>query len=99
METLPEPHLSLEWIADRALGSTAEDSLGRAELQRALTAAIAGLPQRLQMVLALIYTEDLSYAEVAGLLEVSKPRVCQLHADAVARLRAALADHREDRED
>jgi RNA polymerase sigma factor for flagellar operon FliA len=90
METLAEPHVSLEWIAGGALEATAEEAVGRAQIQRALTAAIAGLPERLRMILGLIYSEDLSYAEVAGLLEVSKPRICQLHADAIALLRETL---------
>jgi len=94
METLAEPHVSLEWIANGALEATAEDAVGRAQIQRALTGAIAGLPERLQMMLGLIYSEDLSYAEVAQLLEVSKPRICQLHADAVALLREALGVQR-----
>lgn len=90
METLAEPHVSLEWIATGAAEATAEEAVGRAQTQRALTGAIAGLPERLQMILGLIYSEDLSYAEIAGLLEVSKPRICQLHADAIALLREAL---------
>jgi RNA polymerase sigma factor for flagellar operon FliA len=98
METLPEPHLSLDWIAQCATDPDAEDRLGRAQLQRALADAVAGLPERLRTVLGLIYTEDLTYAEVAQLLDVSKPRVCQLHADAVARLRAALESHRDERD-
>jgi RNA polymerase sigma factor for flagellar operon FliA len=94
LETLAEPHVSLEWIANGALEATAEEAIGRAQTQRALTGAIAGLPERLQMMLGLIYSEDLSYAEVAQLLEVSKPRICQLHADAVALLREALGVQR-----
>jgi RNA polymerase sigma factor FliA len=97
METLAEPHVSLEWVAESTTGTTAEDAASRAETQGALAAAIAALPERLRILLGLIYSEDMSYAEVGQLLEVSKPRVCQLHGDAIARLRAALEDHRGDR--
>jgi RNA polymerase sigma factor for flagellar operon FliA len=51
---------------------------------------VAALPERLQVLLALYYDEDLTYREIAKILGVSEPRVCQLHAEAVKRLRAQL---------
>lgn len=91
MEALLEPHLPLEsalpYLTDR---QDPEDPVIRAEARRALVSAIESLPERLQMVLALLYTEGLTYREVGRLLQVSEPRVCQLHADAIARLRASL---------
>ena len=64
--------------------------LERGEQARALAQAVATLPERLQLVLSLHYVEGLTYREIAKVLEVSEPRVCQLHGDAVARLRTAL---------
>ena len=68
----------------------ADEQLARGERARALAAAIADLPERLQILLGLHYDEGLTYREIARVLGVSEPRVCQLHADATARLRARL---------
>lgn len=69
----------------------ADEALAHGEDRRALAGAIAALPERLQTLLALSYDEGLTYREIAKILGVSEPRVCQLHGDAVRRLREALA--------
>jgi RNA polymerase sigma factor for flagellar operon FliA len=51
---------------------------------------VAALPERLQLVIQLYFVEELNLAEIAGVLEVSIPRVHQLKAQALDRLRAAL---------
>jgi ATPases involved in chromosome partitioning len=43
-------------------------------------------------VLSLHYIEDLTYREIAGILKVSEPRVCQLHTEAIGQLRKLLPD-------
>ena len=43
-----------------------------------------------QLVLQLHYVEGLTYKEISGMLDVSEPRVCQLHADAITKVRAAM---------
>ena len=68
-----------------------DEQMSRGEQARALAAAVAELPDRLQLVLSLHYVEGLAYREIAKVLDVSEPRVCQLHGDAVGKLRAALA--------
>ena len=57
-----------------------------------LVKAIEALPEREKMLLALYYQEDLNLKEIGAVLGVSESRVCQLHSQAVARLRNALAD-------
>jgi len=64
-----------------------EAELERRQLARGLAARIARLPDRLQMILALHYQEDRTYREIADLLGVSEPRVCQLHRQALDLLR------------
>ena len=86
--------------ADDALlgadGEDADDALAAAERRRALADAIAALPERLRILLALHYDEELTYREIAKVLGVSEPRVCQLHSEAVKRLREALAPAEEE---
>lgn len=75
---------SLAWLP------TVDDALSREQQLKKLTDAIRMLPERLQMVLGLRYTEGLTVREIAGLLKVSEPRVSQLHGDAVKKLRELL---------
>jgi RNA polymerase sigma factor for flagellar operon FliA len=57
-----------------------------------LVKAIDRLPEREKLLLGLYYQEDLNLKEIGAVLGVSESRVCQLHSQAVVRLRAALAD-------
>ena len=86
------PPLQAEEMLLTAGSDGADDALSAAERRRTLAAAIAALPERLRVLLALHYDEELTYREIAKVLGVSEPRVCQLHAEAVKKLRAALAE-------
>lgn len=57
-----------------------------------LAEAVAVLPERLQLVLQLFFVEELNLTEIAAVLEVSVPRVHQLRAQALAKLRGMLDD-------
>jgi len=95
IEALMEPHVSLDRWAQAATTdeeSGIEDRLSRAQMVGALEGAIRGLPERLQTVLGLHYLEGLTYREIAKMLDVSEPRVCQLHSDGLRKLRAALGE-------
>jgi len=93
MAALLEPPLPLESILPTLAGGEAADAaVLRAEVMRRLTEAVEKLPERLRMVLSLHYIEDLTYREIAGILHVSEPRVCQLHSEALAQLRKLLPD-------
>ena len=59
-------------------------------LRDALIAAIAGLPEREKLMMALYYEQDLNLREIGEVMGVTESRVCQLHTQAVARLRAAV---------
>jgi RNA polymerase sigma factor for flagellar operon FliA len=72
-----------------APAAPADEQVARAQLLGALATAVATLPERLQVLLSLHYVEGLTYREIAKVLAISEPRVCQLHAEAIALLRAA----------
>jgi RNA polymerase sigma factor for flagellar operon FliA len=58
----------------------------------ALASAIDGLPEREKLVLSLYYDEDMNLREIGEVLEVSESRVCQIHGQALVRVRARLAE-------
>ncbi|MBX9644840.1 MAG: sigma-70 family RNA polymerase sigma factor [Novosphingobium sp.] len=79
--------------ADMAFADDRPDSfalLADEELRGAVAGAIAELPERLQLVVQLYFVEELNLAEIAETLEVSVPRVHQLKAQALDKLRTAL---------
>jgi RNA polymerase sigma factor for flagellar operon FliA len=57
-----------------------------------MDSAVEALPERLRMIVALRYVEDLSQRDIARMLGVSEARVSQLLKAAIGRLRQALAD-------
>ncbi len=64
------------------------------ELTEMLSAAIEGLPEREKLLLALYYQEELTMKEISKILNVSESRICQLHMQAVMRLRGSLSAYR-----
>lgn len=55
-----------------------------------LVRAIEDLPEREKTVMGLYYEEDLNLREIGEVLGVSESRVCQLHSQAIARLRSRI---------
>jgi RNA polymerase sigma factor for flagellar operon FliA len=60
------------------------------ETRHTVADAIGALPQRLQLVIQLYFVEDMNLAEIAAVLEVSVPRIHQLKAQALDKLRSNL---------
>lgn len=80
--------------ADSALssdGAMPHRRLERRELIAALAEELIRLPERERRVVELYYHEGLNMKEIGAALGVTESRVCQLHGQAAARLRAALA--------
>lgn len=65
-------------------------SIEREELKRIIAAAIERLPVREKQVLALYYQEGMTLKEIGAVLGVTESRVCQIHSQAMARVRAAV---------
>ncbi|MFD2579883.1 sigma-70 family RNA polymerase sigma factor [Novosphingobium colocasiae] len=60
------------------------------EAREAVVEAITDLPERLRLIVQLYFVEELNLSEIAAVLQVSIPRVHQLKAQALAKLREAL---------
>jgi RNA polymerase sigma factor for flagellar operon FliA len=64
----------------------------RGELEGRLAEAIQNLPERERLVMTLYYYEEMTMREIGLALGVVESRISQVHASAVAHLRAALRD-------
>lgn len=61
-------------------------------LRSALVEAIEKLPEREKLLMSLYYERGMNLREIGAVMEVSESRVCQLHSQAVARLRTRLRE-------
>ncbi len=59
-------------------------------IRKSLVKAIELLPEREKLMMALYYEQDLNLREIGEVMGVTESRVCQLHTQAVARLRARI---------
>lgn len=59
----------------------------------ALIKAIDQLPERERMLMGMHYEQEMNLREIGEVMGVSESRVCQLHSQAVARLRSSLKGH------
>ncbi len=78
---------------ERYLFDGASDPLAVLEdegFRDSLIAAIHHLPERERSMMGMYYEQDMNLKEIGAVLGVSESRVCQLHSQAVARLRAQL---------
>lgn len=91
LDQLQEDGAEVADIADEEGGAPLESALEDG-FQRALVAGIEGLPEREKMILALYYDQGLNLKEIGEVLEVSESRVCQLHGQAIVRLKSRLRD-------
>ena len=58
--------------------------------RKVLVEAISTLPEREKQMMGMYYEQELNLREIGEVLGVSESRVCQLHSQAVARLRVKL---------
>jgi len=59
-------------------------------MRHMLVEAIALMPERERLLLSLYYEQEMNLREIGAILEVSQSRVCQLHSQAISRLRVRL---------
>jgi RNA polymerase sigma factor for flagellar operon FliA len=85
-----------EGFLERHVADNGSDPLALLRDQRlraSLVAAIQGLPEREQHIMGMYYEHDMNLKEIAAVLGVTESRVCQLHSQAIARLRAKMRAH------
>ncbi len=82
-----------ESYLERHVPDSREDPLERLNDKRftaALVKAIETLPEREQLMMSLYYEQELNFREIAAVLGVTESRICQIHTQAVARIRVNL---------
>lgn len=60
--------------------------------KHAIVDGIEALPERERLLMGLYYEQELNLKEIGEIMNVSESRVCQLHSQAVSRLRAMLKE-------
>ena len=90
IDELPSPSDITKGTADGILAP--HEDAENEDFRKALERAIAGLPERERLVMSLYYKDELNLRETGQVLGVSESRVCQIHAQALVRLKARLAD-------
>ncbi|MGK2941912.1 MAG: sigma-70 family RNA polymerase sigma factor, partial [Immundisolibacter sp.] len=77
-------------IADASPGPQAQ--VEDEDLRERVAGAVGDLPPRERMVMSLYYEQELNLREIGEILGVSESRVCQIHGQALLRLRSRLGD-------
>ena len=69
---------------------SAEDSMSRAQLDKAINEAITELSEKERAALSMSYLEGYTLREIGGMMGVSESRVCQIRSRAVRRIRRSI---------
>ncbi len=74
-----------------------EEAAEKKDAKKELEKALKRLPERERMLLVFYYHENMTLKEIGEAINVSESRVCQLHAQAIMKLRNILSASRQDR--
>ena len=67
-----------------------ENQFLKKELTEVLAEGIKKLKENEQLVISLYYIDDLNMRQIADVLQVSEPRVSQIHSNAIKKLRVHM---------
>ena len=91
-------HLEMSELSSSRSQDAAPDMLAsQRELVDRIAEGVDRLPEKQRVVLGLYYQEECTFREIGEILGVSESRVCQIHSEAIHRVRAMLADGRKDK--
>ena len=77
--------------------SRPEDEIEKTDAKKELELALKKLPERERTLLVFYYHENMTLKEIGEAINVSESRVCQLHAQAIMKLRNILSTNRTER--
>jgi RNA polymerase sigma factor for flagellar operon FliA len=87
---LPLDDVPEEWLPDDPQADPF-DHLALQQMRQLLARTLEKLPEKQQMVMALHYQQDLSFAEIAEVLKLTRGRISQLHTQAMLTVRALMS--------
>ena len=73
------------------------DELSEKDTRQELQVALARLPERERTIMILYYHENMTLKDIGEAINISESRVCQLHAQAIMKLRSLLSSQRSKR--
>jgi RNA polymerase sigma factor for flagellar operon FliA len=76
MECMPDPN-----------AKDPHEVLEESDLKDAIASLIDELPEKEKLILSLYYWDELTMKEIGGVLDLTESRVCQLHSQALLRLK------------
>lgn len=91
-----QANTALDQLVDAQEDSIPAQSLEKSELKEVLKKAIESLRDKEQLVISLYYRKDLNMKEIAKVMDVSEPRISQIHATAMRKLRIFLEHYLEE---
>jgi len=74
-----------------------EEDIEKTDAKKELEIALKKLPERERTLLVFYYHENMTLKEIGEAINVSESRVCQLHAQAIMKLRSILSQSRSER--
>ena len=83
-------HQSIQ-LSTNDVDSQPERAFLRGESRQILAEAVENLKDKEKMVISLYYVEELNMGQIAQVLNVSEPRVSQIHSSAIKKLKAYMS--------
>ena len=85
----------IDTIQDNRLNP--QEEMEEKDVKHQLEHALKRLPERERMIMVLYYHENMTLKEIGETIEISESRVCQLHAQAIMKLKNILSENRSER--
>lgn len=85
----------IDTIQDKRL--TPHEEMEEKDVKKELEHALKRLPERERMIMVLYYHENMTLKEIGETIEISESRVCQLHAQAIMKLKNILSEKRSEK--
>lgn len=88
----PDEHTGETIALPQSAEASPGDQVEYQSFREALAVSIKNLPEREALVMSLYYDDDLNLREIGDILGVSESRVCQIHGQALVRLKARMTE-------
>lgn len=76
---------------------TPQEEMEEKNVKQELEKALRRLPERERIIMVLYYQENMTLKEIGATINMSESRVCQLHAQAIMKLKNILSENRTSR--